>query len=402
MKIIKILYLLVVTLFCTSLIYADKEYNFKLEINQDLDDDEELECTLKYDSKTKNYDFDENDRSSDMEFEYQFDDDVELECDSDVEGIDFTVYDLEDNKVYETNLKNTDYFYYELELYEGFINIEHDLEGNNDEIIECTLNLDGTDEEFIYENVSDIDEEIEFEFLEEMEFECNERIDSMRIEIEDPNGFEVFERDIEDEDSIKFDQDTPIVKYNVYLFFKYDFDDDTTCEITLDDEYEYEVEYDDSESASKRQLDYNFGEKFELRCDEEFNEVNLDIEEIREEDTIFSQDYFNSRNILILEEDILNFVEEEEEIVEEKEVIVEEEEEEIVEEIIVNEESSQNNNNNNNLNLEKNTSQIKVNQSLNLSQDISVEPLENNEIYTFIGIISFILVVAIVIFFLKL
>lgn len=414
---IKILFLLVVSLFTLSTIYADTEYNYELEIDYDFDEDEEIVCELHLGNSKKTKTFDENDDRSDMTFEGRFDDSLEVDCDQRVD-IDLRVLDLEDNEVDDIRESNVRSFIYELELYEGILSFNYDFDEDVDTLI-CELKKDEEIVEYSYNKADDdsLKEEIEFEFLREIEFECSERLDELRLEIEDPNGFDIYDLFLEDEDTVDFDENTPRHYYDLNIFFTKDFnEEEVECEVEIDSDSEFTLEFTDSSSGSDRNLDFVFGESFEITCDDTFDEALVDIILLEDDDVkVFQEDYTNQKSIRITVEDIENWEEDneeeiEEEVREEKELIPEIVtipdqvlEEEIEEEISDSSNTSTpiTSSNQEEIIIDINSSTSPINQS----QEIPTTPTESNSIsiiHGFIAVVSLILVIAIVVLVVKL
>ena len=416
---IKILFLLVVSLCTVSLITADTEYNYELEIDYDFDEDEEIECKLDLGDRKKTETFDENDDRDDMSFDGRFDDSIEVECDERVD-IDLRVLDLDDNEVEDISENNVRDFVYELELYEGIISFEYDFPSSVD-ILTCELEIDDRTIEYTYNREDDdsLKEEIEYEFLKETTFSCDEELDELELKIEDPRGFDIYDLLLKDEDEIEFDENTPRHIYDLALFFTKDFnEEEVECDVEIDSVSDFTLEFDDSSSGSERTLEYVFGETFEISCDDEFEEAIVDIVLLEDDDEkVFEGDYYDQRTIRISKNDIENWEEKEDEIVEEKEeekIIVpqvvnprptqEEKEEEPIEETTVTQEEAETTTTSTLNDEEKeinSSTQLQTN-SLEIEGQKGEENNSTSIIYTFIGIISIILLIVIIVFLMKL
>lgn len=414
---IKILFLLVVSLCTVSLIAADTEYNYELEIDYDFDEDEEIECKLDLGDRKKTETFDENDDRDDMSFDGRFDDSIEVECDERVD-IDLRVLDLDDNEVEDISKDNVRDFVYELELYEGVISFEYDFPSSVD-ILTCELEIDDRKIEYTYDKEDDdsLKEEIEYEFLKETTFSCSEELDELELKIEDPKGFDIYDLLLKDEDEIEFDENTPRHIYDLALFFTKDFnEEEVECDVEIDSVSDFTLEFDDSSSGSERTLEYVFGETFEISCDDEFEEAIVDIVLLEDDDEkVFEGNYYDQRTISISKNDIENWEEKEDEIIEEEEKVIipqvvnprptqEEKEEEPIEETTTIQQESETT-----TTATLNDEEKELNSSTHLqtnTSEIEEEKIEENNstsiIYTFIGIISIILLIVSIIFLMKL
>ena len=414
----KSFFLLVVALFTLSGIYANTEYNYELEIDYDFDEDEEIECELDLGDSRKTKTFDDNDDRDDMSFEGRFDDAIRVDCDERVD-IDLTVLDLDDNRIEDIRESNVKNFEYELELFEGIISFDYNFPTNVDSLT-CDLDIDDLTEIYIYNSSDDsnLAEKIEFEFIKELTFDCSEDLDELRLQVEDPLGKDIYDLYLEDESKVEFDEDTPRHKYDIAIFFTQDFndDDEIDCDIDLDSDSSFTVEYDDSSSGSERNIEYVFGELFDLKCEINFEEAIVDIRLLEDDDKlVFQKTYENTDSIRISENDIENYREEEEEepVVEKEEekVIVpevvnppKEEKEPMEEEInnVVEEDSTDVSSSNSNSETQStNSSSTPINETE--TQTNTVEDSNPvNVVYVFIAIVAIVLLIAIVVLVIKL
>ena len=311
-------------------------------------------------------------------------------------------------------------FVYELELYEGVISFEYDFPSSVD-ILTCELEIDDRTIEYTYNREDDdsLKEEIEYEFLKETTFSCDEELDELELKIEDPRGFDIYDLLLKDEDEIEFDENTPRHIYDLALFFTKDFnEEEVECDVEIDSVSDFTLEFDDSSSGSERTLEYVFGETFEISCDDEFEEAIVDIVLLEDDDEkVFEGDYYDQRTIRISKNDIENWEEKEDEIVEEKEeekIIVpqvvnprptqEEKEEEPIEETTVTQEEAETTTTSTLNDEEKeinSSTQLQTN-SLEIEGQKGEENNSTSIIYTFIGIISIILLIVIIVFLMKL
>jgi hypothetical protein len=414
---IKSFILLVVALLAMSTVFADTEYLYELEIDYDFDENEEIECKLDLGDSKKTKTFDEDDDRNDMTFDGRFDDDISVDCDEKVD-IDFRVLDLEDNEIEDLRETDTKSFYYELQLFEAIIDLDYDFPSNVD-TLNCVLDKDEGVEEFTYDRSDDttVSEEIEFEFLKELNFDCSEDLDQLRLRVENPLGKDVYDLYLEDESEISFDEATPRHEFDIAIFFTKNFEDDTECDIDIDSDSEFTIEFDDSTSGSERQLEYVFGNSFTVNCDEEFQEVFVDIQLLEDDNVkVLQAEYFDTNSFTITRGDIDRY-EEEKNQPEEKEEVEEKPDKVIIPEVVnpqieEKEEPSKevsesaNDNQNNNIETTEENQTNSTTTPINSTQDTSEVTEEQskpmNLVYVFIGIVSIILVIAIVVLVIKL
>jgi hypothetical protein len=274
-------YLLVVflTLF-TGYSASDVEYNYIINIDANLDEDETLICYITEDGSRDRETFDDNDKSKDFEFEGTFDDKIIVDCDDPVDEIRIRVLDEDDNEVYDKRFTNTKQARYELQLYEAVFELEHDFE-SGDTNITCTLKYDEQEEDFIFDPTNgNIDERIEKEFLNEVSLDCNEKIDEFSIKVDNPENKRVFTILTEQEDKLEYkttfeDQTLQLEFYITDEFENYEDGDQLTCDFISDDEYTRTFRFDDSTRLSEKNDIVTFGKNIEMDCDDPLEEIHI-------------------------------------------------------------------------------------------------------------------------------
>lgn len=276
-----------------------EEYTFKIIIDHDFDDDEEIECDLIYDDSEKSYTFDENDDKDDLTKEKDFTENIKFDCDENLDEITLQITDQTGEEIFEEDYNNEDRITYKLETYneedEWFeIEITHDF--GSDEI-RCDLIIDNREYDLEFDKDDTTNTlKIQKNFKDTIDFDCNEDLDEIEFTVYDDDNDREYEKDYETEDKITFDiNDEDKETYEIRIELTSDFDETTKCDIEIDGNSEGTETFTDSSSSSDKKLIYDIKETIEFDCDEDIEEIDLRVYN-EDGDKIHSEEYDDDDN----------------------------------------------------------------------------------------------------------
>lgn len=387
----------------------EKEW-FEIEIENDFDNDEEIDCELTIDGRSYDFTFDEDSEDDDeLEIRRNFKEDVEFECDENLDNIEFRAYDDNEDELYYNDYDDEDKFSFNIDDTEPKHEIRITLKDITEETT-CDLRIDKDDtDEFTFdENTESDDLRITREFKKELEFDCDEKIEEIALRIYNPEGDKIDEEFYDDEDEFEYKLNTG--KYAFLIQISDDFEKDVDCTLYADGDDVDDYELTSGSRLGDLLIDAEFDEDFSFRCDENIEHFKVTIFN----DTDESDDEIH--NFELKNTDIVNFnIDElEDKKVEEKyEEIIEEEvkeeenksEEEVVKEVPLENVTGEANNNN---------QQGQIDNTNNLENNLTTTPIEKvNETTTpieedssnsklILGLVIIVLTVLIIFFYMKL
>jgi hypothetical protein len=117
-KISKIITYIILILITINIGFSNiEQYEFKLEFDHDFDnEDYEIECEIKYDSRDTTFNFDKDTTGDDLEYDKSFLYDLEVDCDKDVDQILLYIYDENDDRIDKIEVEEDDKLEYTLDL----------------------------------------------------------------------------------------------------------------------------------------------------------------------------------------------------------------------------------------------------------------------------------------------
>jgi hypothetical protein len=284
-SIFQVIFMLFIVTFAVPVAFSEaEEFEFKLEVDHDFDDDEQIECTIEYDDNSKDFRFDEDDSGDDLVFEKSFTDKIDINCDESVDDITLQVYDQTGKEIYDEDFSNEDNLDFDLDDFgydedEDWFSIEVSHDFGSDEI-DCDLEIDGDDYQFSFD--SDDSSKvltIEKNYDTEIKFSCDEEMDEIKFEVFDDDGDETYSELFTDDDRVSYDKDQEEMESTeVIIDIEHDFgNDDISCDLEIDGDDSGTYNFDEDSSSSDLKIAVDIKEDINFDCDDRFDEIVVRI-----------------------------------------------------------------------------------------------------------------------------
>ncbi len=276
------------------------EYKFKIVVDHDFDDDEEIRCDIRYDDSKKTLRFNDDSSYEDLEYENYFEEKLDISCDDELDKITLYIYDRKDKLFDKKSYKYEDKIIYYLEQVDKDndwfeIIIQHDFSSK----ITCDLTIDGKSPiEFVFdEDTEDKSLTIQRNYKDNMDFECNKQIDTIRLRVYDDEENKIYEEKYTDKKTFSYEYENSEYKYELRFDIKHSFDNKVVdCDLIIDDDNEFEFEFDKYSDSSDLKIVKNFKKKFEFKCNYDLDNIDLRVYD-EDGDKIDQQTYKNEDKI---------------------------------------------------------------------------------------------------------
>ena len=257
---------------------ASYDFSFKIEIDHDFDEDDEITCDVTYDDTEREWTFGDNSDNDELIFEKNFDNTIELDCNDKIDEITLYIYE-DDEKLEKLVYENEDDFEYLINFADKDedwfeIEIDHDFNG---EKIDCELKIDSKYYDYDFDEDTDGDDlTIERNYEDTIEFDCDEKLDEIVFKVYDEED-ELYEKIYEEEDSFDYERGDNDVIYEFRIDIDHNFDDSVSCELVVDDNEEFNYDFDENTDSGDLRIVKDFAEKIEFDCNEDLDEITLYI-----------------------------------------------------------------------------------------------------------------------------
>jgi hypothetical protein len=275
-KIITHIFLLLITI---NLGFSNIEkYEFKLEFDHDFDnEDYEIECDIKYDSRDTTFNFDKDTNGDDLEYDKSFLYDLEVDCDKDVDQILLYIYDENNDRIDKIEFEEDDKIEYTLDLVEKSQDwFEIEIIDKFDDDNYCSLNVDGDTYDYKFNDDTDSKRlTIQKNYNENIKLICDNKISKIKFTSFDSKENEVFDENTEDTNIFEFDKQVLFETNKLEIKLNYNFELKSTleCDLTKNGQSEKHK----FKKSDNLKIEEKLSDNFKLSCNDKLEEIKINI-----------------------------------------------------------------------------------------------------------------------------
>lgn len=260
-------------------------YEIEIKINHEFGSSEEIECDMNLDfgEEERTYIFDEDSDLEELRIYKNAQENVDFSCDSDVDKLIVNTYEETISQDFSSNEDRINFQISNSDLNDfSEFNLEIEVKHNfaPSEEIQCTLEIDGDEADYTFDEDSNSEDFIINEIVnEEFDFDCDNNIDELYYII---YGGDYDTQEEGDANSIEYEisnLDSDVFDFILYLSYDFENEDETlSCQITTDDTTRTQNYQEDDVENGKIIIDkYSTSKSIGISCDKKIDELEYEI-----------------------------------------------------------------------------------------------------------------------------